>query len=483
MQSKSLLTHSAFLLIVILMSGLNAADDWTQKTPTTKPSARRHHDMAYIGEDQVLLFGGYDSAYDDETWIYDLSDNTWTQKSPATKPSARTQHAMAYIGGDQVLFFGGYDGSTGKNDSWVYDLSDNTWTQKSPATGPSVRYDHSLAYIGGDQVLLFGGHDSNANRRNDSWVYDLSDNTWTQKSPATKPSARADHSLAYIGGDQLLLFGGNDGAYDDETWIYDLSDNTWTQKSPATKPPARGECAMAYIGSDQVVLFGGWRGTYDDETWVYDLSANTWTQDSNTSQPSARYASALSETSMDGSSYPVLFSGYYGTNDDETWTFGGGDYLLTDITPPASPGGLTATPGDGQVTLTWTANSESDLASYKVYGGTSSSPTTLLSTVTSGQTYTHSSLTNGTTYYYRITAVDNAGNESGYSTEKSAMPHNTDASYSLNFDGVDDYASITHSSELVGMSELTIQFYLKLDLPHHKLEPNHQSPCRFAFIH
>jgi len=93
-----------------------------------------------------------------------------------------------------------------------------------------------------------------------------------------------------------------------------------------------------------------------------------------------------------------------------------------DNTPPAIPSGLVATPGNTQVTLTWIANSESDLASYKVYGGTSSSPTILLSTVTSGQTYTHSGLTNGTTYYYRITAVDNAGNESGYSSEESATP-------------------------------------------------------------
>jgi len=51
-------------------------------------------------------------------------------------------------------------------------------------------------------------------------------------------------------------------------------------------------------------------------------------QDTNTTQPSARYGHALSETSMDGSSYPVLFGGRgsSGSYDDETWTFGGGDY-------------------------------------------------------------------------------------------------------------------------------------------------------------
>ena len=38
----------------------------------------------------------------------------------------------------------------------------------------------------------------------------------------------------------------------------------------------------------------------------------------------------------------------------------------TDLIPPAAPTGLTAVPGDGQVTLSWTPNSETDLASYRV---------------------------------------------------------------------------------------------------------------------
>jgi len=92
-----------------------------------------------------------------------------------------------------------------------------------------------------------------------------------------------------------------------------------------------------------------------------------------------------------------------------------------DVTAPATPTGLVAAPGNTQATLTWTANGESDLASYKVYGGTSASPTTLLYTISSGtETYTHTSLTNGTNYYYRISAVDNTGNESNKTSDASA---------------------------------------------------------------
>ena len=126
-------------------------------------------------------------------------------------------------------------------------------------------------------------------------------------------------------------------------------------------------------------------------------------------------------------------------------SLGANKALVIDGVLPATPTGLVATPGNAQNVLTWTANSESDLASYKVYGGTSSNPTTLLSTVSAGtQTYTHSSLTNGTLYYYRITALDNAGNETTYTSDVSSLPHVIDGNYALTFDGSNDYITLAN---------------------------------------
>ena len=110
-------------------------------------------------------------------------------------------------------------------------------------------------------------------------------------------------------------------------------------------------------------------------------------------------------------------------------TISGASYSshFPETTPPSTPSGLAAAAGNAQVVLTWSANSESDLASYKVYGGTSASPTTLLSTISAGTvTYTNTSLTNGTTYYYRISAVDNNGNESSKSSDVSKVPWTAD---------------------------------------------------------
>jgi hypothetical protein len=91
---------------------------------------------------------------------------------------------------------------------------------------------------------------------------------------------------------------------------------------------------------------------------------------------------------------------------------------------PGTPQNLTATAGNQQVTLNWEAITDADLAKYRIYRGTSSPATTLIDSnlaLSPPDTfYTNSGLTNGQSYYYRVTAVDSAGNESGYSNEVSA---------------------------------------------------------------
>jgi len=76
-------------------------------------------------------------------------------------------------------------------------------------------------------------------------------------------------------------------------------------------------------------------------------------------------------------------------------------------------------------TLQWAANSESDLAGYKIYQGTTSGsygPSVAVGKVT---TYTASNLQDGLTYYFAITAYDTSGNESPSSIEVRKTPADT----------------------------------------------------------
>jgi chitinase len=92
-------------------------------------------------------------------------------------------------------------------------------------------------------------------------------------------------------------------------------------------------------------------------------------------------------------------------------------------TAPASPSGLSANPGDGSAVLSWTANSETDLSHYTVeYKKASDSSWTASSNVVKPSTgKTMSGLTNGVQYNFRISAVDAAGNASGF-TSTNATP-------------------------------------------------------------
>jgi hypothetical protein len=70
-----------------------------------------------------------------------------------------------------------------------------------------------------------------------------------------------------------------------------------------------------------------------------------------------------------------------------------------------------------QVTLTWDPNSETDLAGYEIYYGTSSGNYQSKTDVGNVTTYTVNGLTMGVTYYLAATAYNTQGLQSGYSNE------------------------------------------------------------------
>lgn len=85
--------------------------------------------------------------------------------------------------------------------------------------------------------------------------------------------------------------------------------------------------------------------------------------------------------------------------------------------PPAS-----TSSGTGSATLSWTSNSEADLAGYKLYVGTAPGRYTYAgSPVIIGLmgSYMISGLPMGQTYYFALSAFDSSGNESALSSEVS----------------------------------------------------------------
>src|SRR6266540_3987819 len=138
--------------------------------------------------------------------------------------------------------------------------------------------------------------------------------------------------------------------------------------------------------------------------------------------------------------------------------------VSADTTPPAQPQGLVATAGDGSVSLNWTPNSDADLAGYNLYRATTS-PVPTTGTPVNGSTlltspgYIDTGLTNGTTYYYVVVAVDNVGNASTASAEAVATPIPS-GTHALGFNGSSQYVTMGAAPGL-GAAQFTLETWFK----------------------
>jgi fibronectin type 3 domain-containing protein len=78
-----------------------------------------------------------------------------------------------------------------------------------------------------------------------------------------------------------------------------------------------------------------------------------------------------------------------------------------------------------QIRLAWDANTEPDVAGYKIYYGTSSESYSGSVDVGNVTSYHLTGLQGGQTYYVTVTAYNTSGSESGYSGEASGVATET----------------------------------------------------------
>ncbi len=226
---------------------------------------------------------------------------------------------------------------------------ESVWTDMAPATGPSARGAHDMAYDSeSDRIVLFGGGTGLViGFMDDTWTYDFNANTWTDMNPGNRPSPREGHAMAYDAeSDRVILFGGR--IHGPETWAYDVNANAWTNMSPVIQPAAWYFVGMAYDDeADRIVLFGGCAGdslffcpaVTRDETWIYDYNANTWTERDLGTSPSRRLVHRMAYDAE--SDRVVLFGGMLGTGPldvlSDTWAYNFNADSWTEMNPQEAP--------------------------------------------------------------------------------------------------------------------------------------------------
>ena len=94
-------------------------------------------------------------------------------------------------------------------------------------------------------------------------------------------------------------------------------------------------------------------------------------------------------------------------------------------TAPSTPSGLSAAPGNQQITLSWAGSTNA--TSYNIYRGTAAGAesTTPIATGVTGSTYTNAPLTGGGTYYYKVVAVNATGGSFASNEASATVPSGT----------------------------------------------------------
>ncbi|MCA8971418.1 MAG: hypothetical protein KDC95_16615, partial [Planctomycetes bacterium] len=255
------------------------------------------------------------------------AQSAWRQLTPVAGPTARFWSGAVGRTADVLVFGGGVRGDYTRNaDTWLF--KNGAWTQQAPATSPSGRSGHALAFDRDrSSTVLFGGYDGTNAYASDTWVYDGSD--WKKSTTNSSPPGRAGHGLVFDAARKVMvLFGGATAASPrtNDTWEFDGA--TWKQIVTSHAPPPRAYHAMAWDGiSGRVVLFGGYDTAARGDAWAYDGS--DWTQLAG--GPPARFAASMAFDEL--RRRVVLQGGFALGLDSDTWEWDG----LTWSQNPASP--------------------------------------------------------------------------------------------------------------------------------------------------
>ena len=172
----------------------------------------------------------YYDSYKNDPWIYDVDCNTWTSMNPITAPPVRYRHAMVYDSENKVVvLFGGYAYGFMLNDTWIYNVTNNTWVNMKPSNAPSPRYNHAMAYDPINKVVVLYGGSSNGG---ETWTYSVNNNKWTNKNPPPPtPGTKSSHDMVYdpVKKEVVLI-------HSTSMWAYSVSGNVWTSRNPSNAP-------------------------------------------------------------------------------------------------------------------------------------------------------------------------------------------------------------------------------------------------------
>ncbi len=216
---------------VILYGGINlptgqlasdtwafAGGTWMNITPASSPPPLFFPALApAFPSGPLVLFGGDDLSYNPTAATWTFLHGVWTSLSPATSPPARYDAAATWDRSEHGALIYGGNGGTVLDDTWRFDLVNDTWVAvcQPSCTGVTVSYPTMTYDPRDNKTILVGGQTGGA--------FYLSSGAWAVQNTLPAPMPRWLATMTYDANPSdgyALLYGGTGGGQ--------LFADTWT---------------------------------------------------------------------------------------------------------------------------------------------------------------------------------------------------------------------------------------------------------------
>ena len=203
---------------------------WRDLTNPEAPRRESHSAVYDSRGKRMVVFGGFDRTTVDlhEIWAMDLDPDSptfekWHNLTVAEgRAPGRMDHSAVYdVTRNRMVFHGGWSKARKAffGDTWAFYFADTAggkgrWAKLDTATSAPAARRHGVAVYDADrnQYVMFGGQGSNLGYLNDTWVFDLTRDVWSEvASHEAGPSPRIDHQAVYDTRTHSVLVYGGDG--------------------------------------------------------------------------------------------------------------------------------------------------------------------------------------------------------------------------------------------------------------------------------